>query len=113
MHTFYESCRPHWWQPSCYISKDIQMCTRIAFLVIYKISTKATWVVELLVRNRPKVQGQYDSDPLTQKSIGVIYWTRPLECHDFSQARNRFYNVNSLKELFNTIPSKNIIDYLK
>jgi hypothetical protein len=37
-----------------------------------------------------------------------------LECHDFSQARNRFYRVNSLKELFNTIPSKkNIIDYLK
>jgi hypothetical protein len=36
-----------------------------------------------------------------------------LECHDFSQARNRFYCVNSLKELFNTIPSKNIIDYLK
>jgi hypothetical protein len=29
-----------------------------------------------------------------------------LECHDFSQARNRFYYVNSLKELFNTIPSK-------
>jgi hypothetical protein len=36
-----------------------------------------------------------------------------LECHDFSQARTRFYHVNSLKELFNTIPSKNIIDYLK
>jgi hypothetical protein len=36
-----------------------------------------------------------------------------LECHDFSQARNRFYSVNSLKEIFNTIPSKNIIDYLK
>jgi hypothetical protein len=29
-----------------------------------------------------------------------------LECHDFSQARNRFYHVNSLKELFNTILSK-------
>jgi hypothetical protein len=27
-----------------------------------------------------------------------------LECHDFSQARNRFYCVNSLKELFYTIP---------
>jgi hypothetical protein len=25
-----------------------------------------------------------------------------LECYDFSQARNRFYSVNSLKELFNT-----------
>jgi hypothetical protein len=36
-----------------------------------------------------------------------------LECHDFSHARNRFYCVNSSKELFNTIPSKNIIDYLK
>jgi hypothetical protein len=36
-----------------------------------------------------------------------------LECHDFSQARNRFYCVNSLKELLNTIPSKNIIDNLK
>jgi hypothetical protein len=36
-----------------------------------------------------------------------------LECHDFSQARNRFYCVNSLKELFNTIPSKNIFEYLK
>jgi hypothetical protein len=36
-----------------------------------------------------------------------------LECHEFSQARNRFYCVNSLKELFNTIPSKNIKHYLK
>jgi hypothetical protein len=36
-----------------------------------------------------------------------------LECHDFLQARYRFYCVNSLKELFNTIPSRNIIDYLK
>jgi hypothetical protein len=36
-----------------------------------------------------------------------------LECHNFSQARNRFYSLNSLKELFNTIPSKNIIDCLK
>jgi hypothetical protein len=27
-----------------------------------------------------------------------------LECHDLSQARYRFYCVNSLKELFNTIP---------
>jgi hypothetical protein len=36
-----------------------------------------------------------------------------LEYLNFSQARFRFYRVNSLKELFNTIPSKNIIDYLK
>jgi hypothetical protein len=36
-----------------------------------------------------------------------------LECHDFSQTRNRFDCVNSLKELFDTIPSKNVIEYLK
>jgi hypothetical protein len=32
-----------------------------------------------------------------------------LECHDFSQARNRFYHVNSLKELFNTIHQNTLI----
>ena len=36
-----------------------------------------------------------------------------LECHDLAQVRNKYFQVNSLYELFNNIPSGTIIGYLK
>ena len=36
-----------------------------------------------------------------------------LECHDLAQVRNKYFQVNSLNELFKTIPSCIIINYLK
>ena len=36
-----------------------------------------------------------------------------LECHDLTDTRQKFYNVQSLRDLFNTVPSNVLIQYLK
>ena len=35
------------------------------------------------------------------------------ECVDFSETRNEFYTTNTLKELFEKVPSNKILDYVK
>ena len=35
-----------------------------------------------------------------------------IECVDFSETRNELYTTNTLKELFEKVPSNKIIDYV-
>ena len=36
-----------------------------------------------------------------------------IECVDFNETRNEFYTTNTLKELFEKVPSNKNIDYVK
>ena len=36
-----------------------------------------------------------------------------IECVDFNETRNEFYTTNTLKELFEKVPSNKIMDYVK
>ena len=36
-----------------------------------------------------------------------------IECVDFNETCNEFYTTNTLKELFEKVPSNKIIDYVK
>jgi hypothetical protein len=86
--------------PSLYVSPSLSLPNRHDQTVLLRCRighTKITLFYLLTNDNAPFCVA-------CNENLTVNYFL--LECHDFSQVRNRFYCVNSLKELFNTIPTK-------
>ena len=80
---------------------------RLEEIVLARIRIGHTRITHSYLLNREEPSQSVGCDkPFTVRHI-------LLECVDFSKVRNEYYNVNTIKQLFNDVPIDNIFLFLK